>query len=179
MCAPRMCGSPTYCGCPEGTRLREDGTCRPPDGCGENMIPARGGGGECVCVEGYRWVGGRCVPPTTRCPFGDCPTPRTDRCPDDTPKKNGECPSSNQRTCPDGSTVGAREFCPSSETSRKKKKSKPPRRPRPNSDNPGTYTAPVQMDIGIGIGIGGGGRGRPGGGRPPSGGGGRPGGSKG
>ena len=35
---PKMCGN--YCGCPEGTRLSEDGTCKQSNGCGVNMVPS-------------------------------------------------------------------------------------------------------------------------------------------
>ncbi len=60
---PKMCGN--YCKCPEGSRLSEDGTCKPSNGCGVHMVPARGGGGECVCEDGYQWITdtpSRCVP---------------------------------------------------------------------------------------------------------------------
>lgn len=63
-----------YCGCPEGTRLREDGTCKPKDGCPEGTVPI--GDGVCRpppsgCPEGTVPIGdGVCRPPPSGCPEG-------------------------------------------------------------------------------------------------------------
>lgn len=64
-----------YCGCPEGTRLREDGTCKPKDGCPEGTVPI--GDGVCRppsgCPEGTVSIGdGVCRPPGG-CPEGASP----------------------------------------------------------------------------------------------------------
>ena len=75
-----VCGTPTYCECPDGTQPNSDGTCKKSE-CGPHMVPAQGGGGECVCDEGYQWITGspsRCVPKsqcdlTTGLTAGCCP----------------------------------------------------------------------------------------------------------
>lgn len=116
-----------YCGCPEGTRLSEDGTCRPPNDCGRDMVLRDG---KCVCREGVQLAngvccpreavsGGRCCPKDTR-PIGDgvCqPTsgsqplyiidPRPPACADGKPRNSdGNCPS--PQTCTDGKIFDGR-----------------------------------------------------------------------
>src|SRR5262249_24337206 len=53
-----------YCGCPEGMRLREDGTCRPKDGCPEGTVPI----GDGVCRPPPPPP-----PPSSGCPEGTVP----------------------------------------------------------------------------------------------------------
>ena len=68
VCEPTGGMCVNYCGCPEGTRLREDGTCRPKDGCPEGTVPI--GDGVCRppqsgCPEGTVPIGdGVCRPPS-------------------------------------------------------------------------------------------------------------------
>jgi hypothetical protein len=75
----------TYCGCPPGTRVREDGTCVPTNECPPNMVrPERAGqngllrpngpgsngpiGDRCICADGYESTdGGRTCRPTNTC----------------------------------------------------------------------------------------------------------------
>ena len=76
VCQPTGGMCVNYCGCPEGTRLREDGTCRPKDGCPEGTVPI--GDGVCRppqsgCPEGTVPIGdGVCRPPSG-CPEGASP----------------------------------------------------------------------------------------------------------
>ena len=77
---PKMCGSRTYCKCPDGTQVSKDGTCKPPSGCGPHKVES---GGECVCAPDYRGVVGSdgkstCVPasqcdPSAGITAGCCP----------------------------------------------------------------------------------------------------------
>jgi hypothetical protein len=114
---PKVCVN--FCGCPEGTRVSEDGTCRPPNDCGRDRVLSDG---RCVCRSGLLSVNnmcctredvtaGRCCPEGTR-PIGDgvcqpvngsqplcvgpnClpPPPGGPACPDGRPRNSdGNCP---------------------------------------------------------------------------------------
>jgi hypothetical protein len=116
---PKMCN--TYCGCPPGTRVSEDGTCKQ-SSCGPHMVERDT---ECVCEPGYQGVvdgNGKlsCVPPTSNtCPGdmvpvnGQCCTPEalaagtcggTRRCPAGTVSIRGQCifvdPACRGSDCP-------------------------------------------------------------------------------
>ena len=140
-----MCGSRNYCECPEGTRLSEDGTCKNPNNsCGLHMVPARGGGGECVCEDGYQWITGtpnRCVPKSQCdltqgltsgcCPQGSrwnpstltCVVTTTVTCPPGATVINGQCVftfpvcrGSDCPVCADGKPRNSDGNCPTPTT---------------------------------------------------------------
>ena len=72
-----MCSN--YCGCPEGTRLSEDGTCKQSNGCGPNKVLSNG---ECICAPGYQMLpeANTCVP-TSVCDLSPGSTTTAGCCP--------------------------------------------------------------------------------------------------
>jgi hypothetical protein len=137
---PKVCVN--YCGCPEGTRLSEDGTCRPPNDCGRDRVLSDG---RCVCREGLVPVNNRCCtradvvagrcggcPEGTR-PIGDGVCQPVSGCPEGTrPIGDGVCQPLNgsqplcvgpncpggggPRACPDGRPRNSDGNCPPSQT---------------------------------------------------------------
>ncbi|HET9413829.1 MAG TPA: hypothetical protein VFO74_06855, partial [Pseudolabrys sp.] len=118
---PKVCNN--FCGCPEGTRLSEDGTCRPPNDCGRDRVLSDG---RCVCRQGLLSVNnmcctreditaGRCCPEGT-VPIGDgvCRPPTVST----TPLCVGpNCPGGGGRpACPDGRPRNSDGNCPPSQT---------------------------------------------------------------
>ena len=92
-----------YCGCPEGMRLSEDGTCKPPNDCGPVMV-ARDGN-TCGCPEGTRYIGDGICQPVSGCPegtrpIGDGVCQPVSGCPEGTlPNADGRC------VCRDGAPL--------------------------------------------------------------------------
>ena len=72
-----MCNN--YCGCPEGMRLSEDGTCKQSNGCGLNRVLSDG---ECNCAPGYQKLPeeNTCVP-TSQCDLSPGSTTTAGCCP--------------------------------------------------------------------------------------------------
>jgi hypothetical protein len=73
---PKMCSTSTYCKCPEGSRVSEDGTCTQ-SSCGPHMVE---GDGTCLCQDGYQGIvdsnGQRICIPNSQCdqsPAQCCP----------------------------------------------------------------------------------------------------------
>ena len=126
---PKSCGGSGYCRCPEGTQRSEDGTCKPPSGCGLNMVL---NDGECVCADGFsaeRLSGSNVAtgildglfkskPKPACCPRGQRFNPETNKCePPTTPRCDPSDPASlvvkdGKCVCADGTPSLSRSSGP-------------------------------------------------------------------